>query len=696
MFSRAAKHLKVYPFVRLLGMLITGIIIQWYLHPSLKIILCPTVFIFCVSACFLLLNDVKKFSFDWLRGVCILLLFVSTGMMLTWAQNIRNNPRWFNKIYKPADAMIVTIEEPLVEKPKSFKALASINAVDDNNKWQATKGYILLYFKKHSIALGLKYGSQIVLKKTLLSIQNSGNPAALDYNRFCLFQSITNQVFLSGNDYVISPTKNINYLNQFLFSARDVALKTMQQNIHSQKALGIAEALLIGYRNDLDKDLVQAYSNTGVVHIIAISGMHIAIIYAMLVWFFKILKPSKLKKWLEPITILLVIWVFTLIAGAAPSISRASVMFTCILVGKFLNRNGNIYNTLAASAFVLLVYNPFNLWDVGFQLSYAAVFSIVTFFKTIYTSIYIKNKLLDKLWQLTSVTLAAQIFAIPIVIYHFHQLPILFLISNLIAVPLSGFILYAELALFCFSWWHAAAAFIGNVIEASIKFLNGFIQYIDQTYFSVWDGLHISIWQLFILFGFISAVSIWLLYKSKVAFITSLYFTIVFFILRDIDIFNHSQQQKLIVYNVPQHTAIDFISSNSFCFSGDSLVLTDVSLRNFNLRFSRIEDRISVNKNILIPNMHNKILNLNGKKILLLDQHLNKATAEKKIKIDVIIITEDIKSSIRDLQNIFDCNMYVLSGKIPLWKADQLKKDCAQLHLRLHSVSQQAAFVLKF
>ena len=118
----------------------------------------------------------------------------------------------------------------------------------------------------------------------------------LDYKRYCLFQNITSQVFLSHNDYIISLSTNKNFLQQFLFSARDAALKTMQQNIHSPKELGIAEALLIGYRNDLDKDLVQAYSDTGVVHIIAISGMHIAIIYATLIWFFRFLKPSKFKK----------------------------------------------------------------------------------------------------------------------------------------------------------------------------------------------------------------------------------------------------------------------------------------------------------------------------------------------------------------------------------------------------------------
>ncbi len=690
----AANSVKSFPFVKLFVTLTAGIILQWYFHPNIKFTLYLTAFLFCLLICFLFLSEAKRFNLNWLRGCFVLLLFTCAGMLLIWRQNIQNSSSWFGKIYKPGNIVLVTLEEPIVEKANSYKALASVNAVSINNQWHSTKGNILLYFKKDGSIPALHYGSQIVFKKTLQEIQNSGNPAALDYKRYCLFQNITNQVFLSHNDYIISSSTNKNFLKQFLFATRDAALKTMQKNIHSPKELGIAEALLIGYRNDLDKDLVQAYSDTGVVHIIAISGMHIAIIYATLIWFFKFFKSSKLKKIIEPIIILAVIWMFTLIAGAAPSIARASVMFTCILVGKFINKNGNIYNTLAVSAFILLVYNPFNLWDVGFQLSYAAVLSIVIFFKPINNLIYIQNKLLRKLWKLTSVTLAAQIFAVPIVIYHFHQLPLMFLIGNLIAVPLSGFILYAELALFCFSGWHGVAAFIGFTIECCIKFMNDFIQYMDRMSFSVWDGLYISLWQLLILFGFIILVCVWLLYKNKRACILAISFLISFFILRDINVIQHSQQQKIIVYNVPQHAAIDFIGGNSCCFSGDSLVITNALLRNFNLKLSRVKDRISVNKNVLLPHFDNIILDCNNKKILVLDKTLTTSNPSK-ISVDVIIIDGNINNSVSELNEIFDCKTYIAASNIAMWKSTQWKKDCEQLHLRFHSVAQSGASVIK-
>ena len=157
--------------------------------------------------------------------------------------------------------------------------------------------------------------------------------------------------------------------------------------------MGLAEALLIGYKDDLDKTLVQSYSNTGVVHVIAISGLHLGLIYWLLLMLFKPLQKRKLK-WLRPVFILTGLWLFSLLAGAQPSVLRSAVMFTCIVLGDSFARKSSIYNTLALSALLLLCINPYWLWDVGFQLSYAAVLSIVIFMQPIYNWFYIKNKVL--------------------------------------------------------------------------------------------------------------------------------------------------------------------------------------------------------------------------------------------------------------------------------------------------------------
>jgi competence protein ComEC len=686
---------KSFPFLRLLIALVAGIIIQWHYGVTLTTIIICGSLILLLLAGFCVLPASKKFMLNWLRGILILLLFVCVGMATTWRQNIQNNSNWYGKIYQPGDTVILTMQEPLAEKENSYKALAAVDQILKGGQLHTTTGNVLVYFKKDSIKPSLQYGSQIVCNKPLQQVQNSGNPAALNYNRYCLFQNITNQAFLATKDYSTFSSKKINPLQKFLFDAREWALRTLRQNIHSPKELGIAEALLIGYRNDLDKDLVQAYSDTGVVHIIAISGLHIGVIYSTLILLFSLFKSSEFKRWIEPVVILSVIWLFTSIAGAAPSVLRAAVMFTFILFGKFLNKNGNIYNTLAASAFVLLISNPFYLWDVGFQLSYAAVLSILIFFKSISGLLYFKNKFLRWIWQLCAVSLSAQVFTLPLVIYHFHQLPLLFLFSNLLAVPLSGVILFEELVLFCFSWWHVVAAIVGRVTEVCIRLMNDFIGHIDKLSFSVWDGLYVSRIQLIVMFIIVCLFSFWIFSKSAKTFIAGLLFISLFFILRDADHIHDKLQGKIIVYNVPKQSAVDFISSDNCSYAGDSVVLQDTFLKNFNLKPSRVINKVYSKTDNLLPDITNCVITVNSCKILMLTRSFHTLSPKEKIKLNVLILSQNIVQSPSELNDIFQCDYVIADSSVPIWRSAKWKKEFEQLHLRFHSVAQDGAFTLK-
>jgi len=688
-------NLKQFPFIRLLVALIAGIMFQWYFKITLSGIMVLVCSILLGLTFFSVLSFTKKFVFNWVRGLLLLLLFVCTGMAITWKKNITNDSKWFGRNYIPGSPLIATIGEPLIEKSNSWKGMATITAIYQNNKWQTACGNVLVYFKKDTVTPLLQYGDELIFNTPVQPVKNSGNPAAFDYKKYCLFQNITGQVYLRQNDYAVLSEKNANAFRRFLFVLRDWTLHQLKQNIHIPEQLGIAEALLIGYRNDLDKDLVQAYSNTGTVHIIAISGLHLGIIYAALVMFFSLFKQGKVIRIIQPVFILLVIWLFTGIAGAAPSVLRAAVMFTCILAGKMLNRNGNIYNTLAASAFILLVTNPFYLWDAGFQLSYTAVLGIVIFYKLVNNLLYFKNRTLRWVWQLSAISLSAQIFTLPLVVYHFHQLPVMFLFSNLVAVPLSGIILFEELLLFCFSMWPAAASLLGFVTELSIKAMNDFIKHINKLPFAVWNGWHISVIQLLFMLAGTCFFAAWIFSKNTQNVITALCSTLAFFIIRDVDIIHHQHQQKLLVYNIAKHRAIDFIDGTGCRFSGDSVVLTDVLQRNFNLRPARIKDRVYSSGYAMLPCINNYVLAVGSAKILLLNKPLFTSKPANKIALDLLILTANTNYDPLSISNIFQCNTIVADATIPEWKAIKLKKEFEQLHLRFYSVAQQGAFTLK-
>lgn len=682
---------KQTPFLRILTPLIAGIILQFHLQFSNDLIW------FATGVGIALLILLKTFSLPklyflrWISGVAVNLLFLGVGAILADTRNIENDPGWINMHYGSTSAVVVTIQEPLVEKPKSYKALASVENIVKNDSLTPVKGDVLLYFQKDGTKPDLKYGSQLIIHKPLQPITNSGNPGGFDYKRYCAFQDIHHQVFLKADDYAILTTSNTNWFDQSLINSRLWVLSTLRKYIKEKNEVAVAEALLIGYRDDLDKELVQSYSNTGVVHIIAISGLHLGMIYGALIWIFGRFKKRQWNRFTKPITILLVLWMFTFIAGAVPSILRSAVMFTCIVIGESISRKTSIYNTLAASAFILLLINPFFLWDVGFQLSFAAVLSIIAFSKPISNWFYFQNKLLSGTWKLAAISLAAQVLTLPIVLYHFHQFPNLFLFTNLIIVPLSGLILFAEIALLIFSFIPSLAELWGKAVEWMIWIMNSFIERTDRIPWSVTDGIQITIPQSLFVFGAIIFGSIWLLRKNKQMLFAASLSLIGYIGLRSFDLIKVNEQQKLIVYNVPQHTAIDIVERNNYYFYGDSSLLEDGFLRNFHLRPSRIVNRMSAGILNTI-NIKGKQITSQHKKVLIIDGALPYHTPEEKITADVIIITKNPKLYINRLIEHYKFNLLVFDATNPLWKIRLWKKDCDSLHLRHYSVPEQGAF----
>jgi competence protein ComEC len=682
---------KQTPFLRILLPLIAGILFQFHLQLSPGCIW----LIAGLGIATLLLSKTftlpKLYFLRWIAGIGFNLLFFGLGAILLNFKNIENDPGWINHHYEATNAVIVTIQEPLVEKPKSYKALAVIESIIKNDSIKEVRGNMLLYFQKDSTKPTLKYGSQLIIYKPLQPITNSGNPGGFDYKRYCAFQDIYHQAFLKTGDYKILSTTKTNWLNQSLISARLWVLTILRKYIKEKNEVAVAEALLIGYRDDLDKELVQSYSNTGVVHIIAISGLHLGMIYGVMVWMFGLFKKRKWNRFIKPITILPVLWLFTFIAGAVPSILRSAVMFTCIIVGESMSRKTSIYNTLSASAFILLLINPFFLWDVGFQLSFAAVLSIIAFSKPVAKWFYFQNKLLSGTWKLAAISLAAQVLTLPIVLFHFHQFPNLFLLTNIIIVPLSGLILFAEILLLLLSFIPFLAELWGKAVEWMIWIMNSFIERTDRIPWAVTDGIQITIPQSLFIFGTIIFGAIWLLQRNKQMLFASALSLIGYIGLRSIDVMQVNQQQKLIVYNVPQHTAIDIVEGNNYIFYGDSSLLADGFLRNFHLRPSRIVNRISAG---VLPSIkiQENLIKSTSKKVIILDQPLSYEKSEKKTSADVIIITKNPRLYINQLTNHYKFNLLVFDATNPLWKIRLWKKDCDSLHLRHYSVPEQGAF----
>lgn len=684
---------KNIPFLRLLLPLMTGIIIQWYgqMLVSTWIITIASASILTISFSFIQLFN--RFRFAFINGISIHIFFVSVGALLIQQKDIRNDHYWFGNSYKDSTTLLVTLAEQTIEKTKSFKADAQVFYLLKENETISTVGKIIVYFKKDNSLRQLDYGSQIIFKKPLQEIKNSGNPGGFDYKRYSLFHDITHQVYLKPGEFEVLNTKKEKWVTKFLLTIREKVLHILRSNIKNEKELGLAEALLIGYKDDLDQTLVQSYTNTGVVHIIAISGLHLGLIYWLLAFLLRPLQKIKMR-WLRPVLIIAGLWLFSLLAGGQPSVLRAALMFTCIVIGESFDRKNNIYNTLAASAFILLCINPYWLWDVGFQLSYAAVLSIIIFFRPIYNWFYSKNKIIDFFWKLNAVTLAAQILTLPISIFHFHQFPLYFFLTNFVAVPLSSIILIGEIILCVISFIPVVAAFTGKILAWLIWLMNMYVERVEAIPFSLWDGLQVNILQTVLLILFITGAGYWLIEKRKNGLKPALIALSGFIILRSYSFIQAENQQKIIIYDVPQKPAIDFVDGRNFFFMGDSSLLKNDFARNFHLKPSRILHRISSANFLPEFSLFNNYITYHSKHIAFLNRSVSFFPLSERFTLDLLVLSDNPKLNMNKLAASMVIGQVVIDGSVPAWKANYWKKDCALLGIPCHDVSTDGAFVM--
>lgn len=686
---------KKAPFLRLLIPVIFGIILQFYFKIPINIVTISAIILLSTFILFAFLPEAIRFRFKAIQGILISLFLISFGSLITWQKDVRNQSNWYGNYVDSGSFIVATINEPPIEKAKSFKALASVETVISKGVQRDTKGKILFYFAKDSASAKLKYGDRIIFEKPLTTIKNSGNPGAFDYAQYCAFQQIFQQVYFKKNEWKILKENSASIYKSVIFITRTYILETLEKYIPGADESSLAKALLIGYRVDLDKDLVQAYSNVGVVHLIAISGMHLALIYYFLLWIFARIPVIKKSKFTQLILVLFCLWFFSLLTGAPASVLRSAVMFTFIAIGNSFDKKNSIYNSLAISAFVLLCYDPFMLWDVGFQLSYLAVLGIVIFQKYIYNWFLFKNKFFNWGWKLASISLAAQLLTLPICIYYFHQFPLLFLLSNMIAIPLSTVALWGCIAIVAISPIPFVALYLGKLVWLSIWLLNHSILLINWIPFSLWNGLSVSITATILLYLIFISFLYSLVKKNKAALKFGIAITLLFASITTYKNWASIHQKKIVVYNIPMNKAIDFIYGDKYYFIGDSALSKNNLLVNYNLKPARTsfmaDKSSSLLNNLLVKNNFYQFYNC---RILMIDTTLNYFSMPQKVNLDYIILSKNPKLNLADLAKVFDCKKYIFDASNSPWKIEQWKKECEELHLHFHSVSEQGAFVI--
>jgi competence protein ComEC len=271
----------------------------------------------------------------------------------------------------------------------------------------------------------------------------------------------------------------IPYPEKLITFCRNAVIHKLNDTIKSTEANVFAQSLLLGVKTKANKELINAYRQLGIIHIIAISGMHLEIIFKNILRLTHWLPRKKIFIIIELIVVLCCVWTYTLMAFASPSILRAAVFFSIYYIGKFLGASSYTLNVVAGAVLILLLFDIKNVENIGLQLSYAAIMGIHLLVPLFNKMIPMDNPIFIFLWNNVCISIAAQLTTLPILLYHFHQLASLVLISNFIMVPISTLLLYALALLVISPNILGLPPLGGQIIEKYIIDMNKAISHLD-------------------------------------------------------------------------------------------------------------------------------------------------------------------------------------------------------------------------
>ena len=427
--------------------------------------------------------------------------FFILGMATTFQSDDRNGSFYYENYLRKNNTSVLQITEVL--KPNKFSNRYKAEVVQVNS--YETTGEVLLSIRKDNITKVLEIDDRVLTRTDFLEVKSPLNPHQFNYKNYLARQGIHRQIYLKSNEFFELETETtfLGWISQL----RSNIQQSLKKEGFSDDEFGVMNALLLGRRQEVSKELIDDYSKAGAIHILAISGLHVGIILLLLSYFFKPLELIKNGHFFKLVMIVLFLWFFALLAGMSASVVRAVTMFTAVAIGQSVQRKNSVVYSLILSMFVLLLIKPMFLFDVGFQLSYLAVFGIVTIQPKLSNLWQPKWILIDKIWQLITVSLAAQLSVLPLSLFYFHQFPGLFLLSNLVIVPFLGIILIGGIVMILLSVMSILPKFLIDVYGGIISLMNAFIRFVSKQEEFLFSEISFSFWMLItsyilIVFGF--------------------------------------------------------------------------------------------------------------------------------------------------------------------------------------------------
>lgn len=645
------------PFLRLLLPVVTAIVVSAFL------IEIPYAWLICTAGAGAMvfsyfISENKQFTFRWLFGAG---LFVFIFGLFSFLYQYRKAESEFPFADKPT-ACVGTVVDIPQEKPRSFACNVEIS-------YPVSKK-IVVYLQKENKARAINPGDEIFFVAQIQPFKNFGNPDDFDYARFMRNKGFSGSAYLSSTNWHKTGKE---YESFYILAQklRKSAFEFYRLFELDNDAYSFVSALTLGYKHDLTNELQEAFRASGTSHVLAVSGLHVGIVYAIFTSLFSFLGKTGRRFVVKQILIIVALWFYAFLAGLSPSVLRATIMLTIVSIGLAGGKKGFTFNTLAAAAFFILIYSPMSLFDVGFQMSFTAVFAILYFNPMINHLYQPKQKIKKYVWNLFTVSTSAQLGVFPIALYYFGTFPTYFFIANMLIVPTIGIIIYAcipiaiivllkQFDFIIFDWLFQVFRWIFEVL---INFVLKVVYFIETVPYAQLSDKYISAFQMILLLIIVVTVFKFFNRKQAAQLITVLACSFLF-----VSTFAYAELSRkpnqLVVFN----------KSN---FSDIGLVVNEKRIY------------FDIKENGFIPHPTKSILRLS-------ENIYSRVGRENPLEIDVLILSQDRSFSIGQLTRIFQPRQIVLDSSIPQYVRTRLNKECADLEISVHDVVQNGAFLINF
>lgn len=701
------RELRKAPFLRLFIPFAAGICFRWYIPVSLNAILILLALSFTMLLfSWLYRNISQSFSLSWVYGIIVYGVLFCTGAFLV---HQKLNDKGFDNVSENSGFIVADVLDTPDVRERNTRVLLNAGYFIDSLEVYPVSGKVFAYLPASNRAASLKPGDRLIIRNLFRKIENPGNPYEFDLKRYMLINGIRRSAFPDDNDWFKAGYRERISLQTCSSALRERLLGIYRKYGLKGNELAVASALTLGYRSGLDDEIRSSYAASGAMHILAVSGLHVGIFFMVLHFLLMFIEKFRNGRKIKAVIIILCIWFYALLTGLYPSVLRASAMFTFVSAGLALNRNSNIFNTLAASAFFLLIFDPFMLFTAGFQLSYMAVAGIVFFQPRIYSLIKFRNRLADRIWALTGVSIGAQLATFPIALYYFNQFPNYFLLTNLFAIPLATVIIYSGILLFIFSPVGFIAVPLAWFFNFTLTLLNSAIMFVQQLPFSVTGNIKLSMAGVILIYVVITAATAFFITKNRFFLKVFLLVLIAGMGMTGVEKIRLPGQRMFILYNSGNHSLVHFIEGRKSLLMSSSVndevlqslannyenviihkKLKDTEIRHINNLSDTLQPLTFLDSFAAYGNFA-----LFGEKTFYfaVDDDLNGFTSSGLIPVDYLVVTGTTNTNPEVFFNIFDPALVIADSSVPYYTRGMLEKYCSVKDIEYYPVRDKGAFV---